>query len=615
MFIEDYAGGAELTTQALIDSSPFSIQKIKSRDVTIQSLNDGVQKYWIFGNFASLNPELIPSIVGNLDYSILEYDYKYCKWRSPEKCETIEGVSCTCEYSEKGKMISALMYGAKSLWWMSEKQQEKYHSMFPFLAERENVVLSSVFDEAFFRRLKELREKYEDTKKEGWIVLGSESWIKGFEDSRDWCDQNDKEYEVIWDMPYNVVLEKLAKSEGFVYLPRGGDTCPRMVIEAKLLGCDLHINHQVQHRDEIWFDTEDMFDTEAYLYAARERFWNSIKHSMNWHPTLSGYTTVLNCLKHNYPWRASVESLLGFCDEVVVVDGGSDDGTWQELQEWAQAEKRLVIHREERNWDDPRFAVFDGKQKALARSMCTGEYCWQQDADEVVHENDYKKVRDLCKSFPSVVDLVSLPVIEYWGGKEKVRIDVNPWKWRLSRNAAHITHGIPKQLRKFDENGGMYASVGTDGCDYIDKGTHETIDHASFYISDAHNLRMHALAKNEEALGMYQEWFSRNIELLPSVHHYSWFDLKRKIMTYRDYWSKHWQSLYDIEQDDLPENNMFFDASWKDVSEENIDELALELKEKMGGWVFHEKIDFSNPTPHITLGVGHPEVINEWIVD
>ena len=61
---------------------------------------------------------------------------------------------------------------------------------------------------------------------------------------------------------------------------------------------------------------------------------------------------------------------------------------------------------------------------------------------------------------------------------------------------------------------------------------------------------------NKDALKGYNDWFNSAVENLPGVHHYSWFDLERKINTYKNYWSKHWQSLYNIEQDDTPENNM-----------------------------------------------------------
>ena len=99
--------------------------------------------------------------------------------------------------------------------------------------------------------------------------------------------------------------------------------------------------------------------------------------------------------------------------------------------------------------------------------------------------------------------------------------------------------------------------------------------------------------------------------MLPGVHHYSWYDLNRKIKTYRDYWSKHWQSLYDIKQEDTPENNMFFEKAWSDVSEEDISNMSNRLANEMGGWVFHSRVDFSRPTPHLTLDIDQPEVMKE----
>ena len=609
MFLDDYTGGAELTTEALIQSSPVPVFKLHSKDVTMELLEQGVQRYWIFGNFASMNTELVPSIVANLRYSILEYDYKYCRYRSPEKHVSAEQRPCGCQNEMHGKLVSAFYHAAKSLWWMSEKQQQRYFDMFPFLADNNNTVLSSVFDDEFFVTVKALRHKHQSTDKSGWIVLGSPSWIKGADAATKWCQETAREYEVVWGLEYDQVLEKLAQAEGFVYLPEGGDTCPRMVIEAKLLGCQLHLNQNVQHATEIWFDTDDMFDTEAYLYAARERFWNAIKQDMNYHPTISGYTTTLNCDDNLYPWRQSIGSLLGFCDEVVVVDGGSTDGTWEKLQEMASGDSRLNVHQVARDWESERFAVFDGAQKAEARSRCTGEYCWQQDADEVVHEDDYGKIVNLVANFPQHADLMSLPVIEYWGGPDKVRMDINPWKWRLSRNADYITHGIPAHFRQVDDTGNTYSSPGTDGCDYIHIETGEPVPHLSFYTENVHGCRLAALGGNDEAFEQYARWFSSLVDTLPGVHHYSWYDIERKIRTYKNYWSKHWQSLYNIEQDDTPENNMFFDACWSDVTDQDISNMASRLENEMGGWIFHNKVDFTTPTPHLTLERGQPTIM------
>jgi hypothetical protein len=190
-------------------------------------------------------------------------------------------------------------------------------------------------------------------------------------------------------------------------------------------------------------------------------------------------------------------------------------------------------------------------------------------------------------------------------------MDINPWKWRLSRNMPHITHGIPDALRKTDDEGNLYALPGTDGCDYVHNETYEVIPHASFYTEDVHNARMAAVQGHEQALEDYKVWFQRVVDMLPCVHHYSWFDLPRKIKTYRDYWSQHWQSLYDIPQEDTSENNMFFQKPWTDVTDEDINSLSADLKEKLGGWVFHDPVDFSKPTPHVELSCGQPKIMLE----
>ena len=67
--------------------------------------------------------------------------------------------------------------------------------------------------------------------------------------------------------------------------------------------------------------------------------------------------------------------------------------------------------------------------------------------------------------------------------------------------------------------------------------------------------------------------------------------------------------MYNIDQDDIPENNMFFDKKWSEVSDEEIKDMAKDLKEKMGGWIFHSKVDFEKPTPHVCLERSQPEVM------
>lgn len=628
LFESDYVGGAELTSEAIIEASPYKVFKLRSRDVSIQTIKEGLEKHWIFGNFTELRPELVPNIVANLKYSIIEYDYKYCNFRSSEKHQTATGLPCNCHNEPIGKHVSAFMQGSRSLWWMSEAQKQRYVKLFPFLAEKPNFVLSSVFSEKSLNAFKSLANNQQRENK--WIVLGSQSWIKGADDAIAWCQSNNLPYEVVWNVPYDDILKMLAKAEGFVYLPKGGDTCPRMTIEAKLLGCKLQLNDNVQQKDEEWFATDDLNSIYDYLRSSKSMFWNVIKGIIDYKPSISGYVTTYNCVQQEYPFIQCIKSLQAFCEEICVVDGGSQDGTLEELVKLARPEaaecvddcvERLRTGREEfvgngirikvvkRNWMSPRFAVFDGMQKAEARAMCTGDFCWQMDSDEIVHENDAKKIIKLCDQLPPNIDLISLPVIEFWGSNKKVRVDINPWKWRLSRNRPFITHGIPKELRRYDENNELYAAPGTDGCDVIHSETGNPIEHLSFYTQQAHEFRIRALQGDAMALQRYEKWFNEMIEHLPGVYHYSWYNISRKIRLYRNYWQNHWNSLTNSNVEDIPENNMMFDMSWKNVTDEMIEARAKEFAEKLGGWIFHRKVDFSQPTPYMKISTLEPGIM------
>jgi len=283
------------------------------------------------------------------------------------------------------------------------------------------------------------------------------------------------------------------------------------------------------------------------------------------------------------------------------MDGGSTDGTLEKLYSMAEEDERIKVFVHNVDWNAKRFAVEDGLQKARARSHCTGDFLWQMDSDEEVNQATVHEIVKICRQFPKFVDIVSLPVVEYWGSKDKVRIDVNPWKWRLSRNKPNITHGIPRELRLTDPEGNLYAAMGTDGCDYIDADTYERLPHASFYTNEVHQVRLAAMQGNQQALENYGQWFKRLVEVMPSIKHYSWMDIERKIKTYKNYWQRHWESLYDVAQEDTADNNMFFDKPWSEVTDKEIKQLAKDLSEKTGGHVFHSKVDWSKPMPHLTL--------------
>lgn len=255
---------------------------------------------------------------------------------------------------------------------------------------------------------------------------------------------------------------------------------------------------------------------------------------VEYRPKISGYTHILNPESHEFPYLQSIRSMLGFCDEVVVVDGGSDDGSVEKIK--ALGDERVKVIERKWDWDEP---GMDGMQKAFGRAMCSGDFLWQQDADEIIHEEDYEKIRKLVKRFPKAADLLHLPVVELWGDDRTVRTDRHSWKWRLSRNNFRITHGINKDARLTDEKTGKtYAKKGmSDGCEYVDVMDHTYIRHMGFYSAELEKLRL----SNPQAYG---EQMNKIFEELPSVFHYSWANLPRKIRNFKKFWNRCWSNLY-----------------------------------------------------------------------
>ena len=65
MYSADYTGGAELTTDAIIESSPVNCFRLRSSELCVELIQRATDKHWVFCNYNGMDPKLIPVVIAN----------------------------------------------------------------------------------------------------------------------------------------------------------------------------------------------------------------------------------------------------------------------------------------------------------------------------------------------------------------------------------------------------------------------------------------------------------------------------------------------------------------------------------------------------------------------
>lgn len=294
-------------------------------------------------------------------------------------------------------------------------------------------------------------------------------------------------------------------------------------------------------------------------------------------PTISAYTTTYNCIKNGYPIFDAIRSF-SWADEIVAVDGGSTDGTIEELEKLKAEIPQLKVYEIGIDWDSP---GKDGQQKAMAKAMCASRVFVQFDADEICL-GDPKKWKKMAKDLFG--DVLELPVIEPFGKITNVRMNKehNPVKWRIYSSRSNVTHGIPRQ-DKLEKDGKVYSKGHSDGCFPIDVVSENMIP--SYMSEDARRIKIlynkfHSLGKHDEKRNELKAEYTQLIKKLlsektPCVLHLGHANLEQKIHLYLNEWKNWWAELYGKDSNDI---SLYFEnKTVEEVTENDIKEKAASL--------------------------------------
>ncbi|MFZ4544970.1 MAG: glycosyltransferase [Saprospiraceae bacterium] len=136
---------------------------------------------------------------------------------------------------------------------------------------------------------------------------------------------------------------------------------------------------------------------------------------------ISGFTYVRNGFTFGYPFIESISSVLPIVDEMIVVIGDSIDGTKEAIIGLNDPKIKIIdsVWDEESRKNGKIFA----QQSNLGIKMLKGKWALHIQVDEVIHENDLKKILKFMELADKRNDIDGLlfPFYHFWGDFNHIR--------------------------------------------------------------------------------------------------------------------------------------------------------------------------------------------------
>ena len=291
VFVDDSAialGGTALTLEAIIEPIQDRVEFVKTSDLTVQHLQFKKPKIWILGNITALTAEAhkaLYQLMTEEPFVKIEFDYGYCKFRGEIPHQKLGGVLCNCPSEEDPttsiffELYKLIKEKALHVFYMSEEQRN-FHLCKVLGTENSHKtsVLSSCFSKKDLSEMEFLRRKPKNGRYA--IIDGLGGWhtqAKGVSEALDLANSSGFDYNLIKTQTHTDLLEKLSDFSCLIFLPIIHDTCPRIVIEAKLMGLDVLTNSRSQHVYENWWHNKSVAESRNYIEGRPDWFCLKLK--------------------------------------------------------------------------------------------------------------------------------------------------------------------------------------------------------------------------------------------------------------------------------------------------------------------------------------------------
>jgi glycosyltransferase involved in cell wall biosynthesis len=115
---------------------------------------------------------------------------------------------------------------------------------------------------------------------------------------------------------------------------------------------------------------------------------------------ISGFMIVKDVLEQGYPFVEAIASTLPICDEFLISDGYSTDGTYEIVKRISSLNPKVKVFRYQ--WPDRKNINVLTDVTNEVRSKCRFQYIFSVQANEVVHEQSIPFIKALPSMLPNV---------------------------------------------------------------------------------------------------------------------------------------------------------------------------------------------------------------------
>ena len=140
---------------------------------------------------------------------------------------------------------------------------------------------------------------------------------------------------------------------------------------------------------------------------------------------------VKNVLEQGYPFVEAIASALPACDELLISDGYSTDGTYEIVERIAKVNPKVKVYQH--HWPDKKDMTVLADITNEVRARCQYEHIFSIQANEVIHEETARFIKILPSIYPNV-NTFSFPFIQLLNNR---RVN-EEFRFRFSKNLPEV---------------------------------------------------------------------------------------------------------------------------------------------------------------------------------